>query len=105
LLASLLLAFSLAASAQFSPRQFPKNAWRGTLVVTAAPGILLDGKPGRLAPGARIHSAQNLLLLSGSLQGQELLVNYSLEATSGLVLEVWILTPQEALEKRARAPD
>lgn len=86
------------ATAQ-SVRQFPEAALRGTLVVTAPPEITLDGVPGRLAPGARIKSVDNLLVLSGSLAGRSVLVNYVRDG-QGLIREVWILNPQEALERR-----
>jgi hypothetical protein len=88
--------------AQIQPRTFPAKALRGTLVVTQAPAISLDGKAARLSPGSRIRGANNMLVLSGSVVGQELLVNYTLEH-HGLVHDVWILTEAEAAEKRKRA--
>lgn len=80
-------------------RQFPEAALRGTLVVTAPPEVTLDGVPERLAPGVRIKSVDNLLVMSGSLVGRPTLVNY-LRDGQGLIREVWILNQQEALEKR-----
>ena len=47
------------------------------------------------APGARIHGANNLQLLSGQIAGQRLLVNYTLDI-NGQILNVWVLTPAEA---------
>jgi hypothetical protein len=94
-LAVCLTAVSLLGTAQTSVRQFPQNALRATLVVTAAPAITLDGNPDRLSPGARIRNSQNLLVMSNTLIGQTLLVNYTREA-AGMVHEVWILTPAEA---------
>jgi hypothetical protein len=41
-----------------------------------------------------------MLTMSGSLLGQELTVNYVRES-SGLIHEVWILSADEAREKRA----
>lgn len=104
---SVLLAGSLSflpapASAQAGGRAFPPGALRGTLVVTAPPEVLLDGRADRLAPGARIRDAQNLLSLSGQLVGQELTVNYQRDG-AGLLHEVWILSAEEAREKRAGA--
>jgi hypothetical protein len=43
-----------------------------------------------------------MLVMSGTLIGQELLVNYTRES-AGMVHEVWILTPAEAALKRPRA--
>ena len=74
----------------------------GALVVVQPPVIQLDGKSAQLSPGARIRGTNNMLLMSGSLLNQELLVNYTVEP-NGLVHDVWILTEAEAAEKRKRA--
>ena len=97
---ALLPATLLAQSA--TPRQFPAHALRGTLVVTQPPLITLDGQPAQLSPGSRIKGTNNLLVMSASLVGQSLTVNYTTEQ-HGLVHEVWILTDAEAAEKRKRA--
>ena len=76
-------------------RNFPQNALRGALVVVAAPEVTLNGDPARLAPGARIRDQANLLQLSASLTGARLLVHYTVD-TSGLIKDVWILSPDEA---------
>ncbi|MEO8021192.1 hypothetical protein [Polaromonas sp.] len=81
-------------------RNFPKAAQRGLLVVQTPPEISLNGKPDRLSPGARIRNSSNHFVLSGALLGQELLVNYTRDS-AGLVYEVWVLTDEEAKEKRA----
>ena len=83
-----------AAAAQNAPRPFPATALRGELAVTQPPEILLNQKPARLAPGARIRGADNLLLLSGSLTGQRLAVHYTLDSL-GQLLDVWVLTAAE----------
>ena len=80
-------------------RQFPKAALRGELVVVAAPNITLDGKADRLSPGARIRDANNMLVLSGALVNQTLVVN-SLRESAGNVHEVWILSSEEIRQKR-----
>ena len=79
-------------------RQFPPKALRGTLKVVQGAEILIDGKPERLSPGARIRGPNNMLVLSGAIAGQELLVNFVRE-TYGNVHQVWILTPEEAKKK------
>lgn len=83
-------------------RHFPKAALRGEMVVVNPPGIQLDGHPDRLAPGARILSENNMLVMSGQLVGRDLVVNYVRDA-AGLVHDVWILNPAEAQERRATA--
>ncbi len=83
-------------------RNFPQNTLRGRFMVVNSPEIQLDGQPERLAPGIRIRSAQNMLVMPANLTGQNLLVNYRRDA-AGQVNEVWILTPDEAQAKRASA--
>ncbi len=88
----LTLAAALPAQAQ---RAFERNALRGELVIVAPPEARLNGSSVRLAPGARVRNPQNLLLLSGSLLEQKLLVHYTLDG-QGQVQDVWILSAAEA---------
>jgi hypothetical protein len=89
-------------------RRFPANAQRGELTVTQPPFVLLNGKQEQLAPGARIFSEQNLLVLSGAVVGQRLKVSYTRDLY-GNVKDVWVLTPEEqrakADETRVVGPD
>jgi hypothetical protein len=87
-------------AAQGLVRQFPAAAKRGTLQVTQPPNILINGLAERLSPGARIKNTNNMIVLSGSLIGQPVLVNY-LRDPQGQIHEVWLLNPAEAQEKRA----
>jgi len=104
----LLLAFCLmglacllpsAAVAQDQVRTFPPAALRGMLEVTQPPQILINGQVERLSPGARIKAQNNLIVMSGTLVGQSLLVNY-VRNQQGLIQDVWILTAAEAQQKR-----
>lgn len=94
------LAFGFAAAPVTAqvPRNFPADALRGTLVVTAPPDVALNGSAARLAPGARIRGANNTLAMSGSLIGQRMLVNYTFDI-QGQLKDVWILTPVEAAKR------
>ena len=65
------------------------------MVITNPPELVMNGRPERLSPGARIRNSNNMLVLSGALVGQNLLVNFVREP-NGMVHEVWILTPDEA---------
>ena len=94
---ALLLALAIALPAQ-AQRLFERNALRGELVVTMPPEVLLNGKPARLAPGARIRNAQNLLQVSGAVIDQKLLVHYTLDGF-GQIQNVWILTEAEAAKR------
>ena len=89
------LAATLPAQAQ---RLFQPHVLRGELVVTQPPESLLNGKPARLAPGSRIRNTSNMIQLSGSLPGQTLLVNYTLDP-AGELRDVWILTDAELAKK------
>ncbi len=81
-------------------RQFPEQARRGLLLVTAPPDIELDGKPDRLSPGARIRNTDQRIVMAQQLVGQELPVNYLREGM-GLVHEVWLLSPAEQAQHRS----
>jgi hypothetical protein len=80
-------------------RAFPATALRGELRIQQPPEVSLNGRSARLAPGARIRGADNLLQMSGALAGQRLMVHYTLD-DYGLLRDVWVLTPAE----RARQP-
>jgi hypothetical protein len=93
-----LVAFALALLAALpahAQRVFESNALRGELQITTPPEALLNGQPARLSPGARIRSAQNLIVLSGTVVGQKLVVHYTVDGF-GLVHNVWILSAEEA---------
>lgn len=88
------------------PQRIPPiaaKAVRGVLRVTTPPEALVDGKPARLAPGARIRDRNNLMVVSGALMDQDLVVRYTRDSL-GLVFEVWILTAAEAAEGQPTPP-
>lgn len=95
-------ASGISSEAAFGGRNFPIDALRGRLRVLDAPVIRLDGREDRLSPGVRIRDARNLLVVSTAITGQDLLVNYTRDA-SGLVGEVWVLNADEARAPRAAA--
>jgi hypothetical protein len=94
---ALALCTSLTALAQV--RDFPSSALRGTLVVTQPPFVQMDGQADKLSPGARLHDVRNLLLMSGTVLNQPLVVNYTRDPY-GLINEVWLLTADEAALER-----
>jgi hypothetical protein len=98
LAAIVLMAPLLPAAAQM-PRNFPANALRGELQVLQPPEVLINGRPSRLSPGARIRGENNLLVMSATLVDRRTLVHYTLD-DHGLVKDVWLLTPAE----RAKRP-
>ena len=90
---------SATASAQVL-RTFPPTALRGELSGAAPPDVLLNGKPARLAAGARIRGEENRFELTSFLAGKKLVVNYTVEDTSGHLMDIWVLTAAE----RANTP-
>ncbi len=82
-------------------RKFPDKAVRGTLRVMQTPEILMDGKPERLSPGARIRDTQNRVLMSASITNENILVNF-VRNPLGEVHEVWVLSEAEARQKSKR---
>ena len=95
LAAALLLASPAAAQVQ---RNFPQTALRGAIVFGTAPEIAVNGQLARLAPAARIRDGNNMVVMPSALHGGKFLVHYTVD-TSGLVKDVWILTPEEAARK------
>jgi len=51
-------------------RTFPNGTLRGSFLIVNWPNIELDGQPERLAPGARIQSADRMLVMPASITGQ-----------------------------------
>ena len=98
-----LWSLSSQAPAQTGVRPFPPGTERGAMVVTYPPIIRMNGKPDRLSPGARIRGLNNMLLMSGAIAGQNLLVNFVRNPT-GEVHEVWVLTEAEAALKLPSQP-
>ena len=97
-LASLALVVALPAAAQSVNRNFPANALRGELVLQQPPEALLNGMPARLSPGARIRGTTNLLVMSGAIVGQPLLVHYTLDE-QGFIQLVWVLSDAEMAKR------
>jgi hypothetical protein len=93
--AATLGAVEVAAQANPNPnRVFPATALRGEVVVGQPPALLLDGRPARLAPGARVRGPDNMLMLQGQLAGVRATVHYTTDL-AGELLDVWLLTPAE----------
>ena len=95
LMALMAATFATAALAQ---RNFPQTALRGELMIVQPPEALLNGRPARLGPGARIRGLDNMLKMSGALADQKVVVHYTLDY-AGLLQDVWLLTPAEAANK------
>ncbi len=80
-------------------RAFPPNALRGAMSFGDDRQITLNGKAAQLAPGSHVRNQNNMIVLPASLAGARFLVNYTLEIGEAQVLDVWVLTPDEAAIK------
>ncbi len=95
-----------AAQAQQVPggmgemRNFPDASLRGNLTVLAGSEAQLNGNPIRMAPGMRLFTPQNTLVMLHTVQGQTFKVNYLIENSTGMLLSAWILTQGEAAQPR-----
>lgn len=89
------------ATAQSEPghRVFPAQALRGELIVSAAPDVVLNGKADRMAPGARLRGPTGMVHTPASVTGQRLTVHYTREATTGLLMDIWVLNAVELARK------
>ena len=100
-LALALLGATLPAAAQVVPglsgmRNFPDAALRGTLTLNSLTEATLNGRSIRMAPGMRLLSPQNTLVMLHGVLGQSYKVNYVIENSTGMLLTAWILTKGEA---------
>jgi len=95
LAAALLCVTAPPALAQVVARHFTQNTLRGDLIVQAFPVVMIDGRTLRMAPGARVMSDTDHLIQPASLTGQTVTVNYTFEATTGLVMQIWVLNAAE----------
>ena len=96
LLAFLLLLLATAAAAQL--RTIPKDAQTARMSLVEASVVEVDGARRQLSPGAQIRDASNRIIVPAALPPDSV-VCYVLDG-AGLVHRVWILTPEEAAERR-----
>ena len=92
---ALVLLAALGATPSWAmPRTFPANAMRAAFTATVYPQVVINGQTMQLAPGAKIYSQQNTIVMHTTLVNSSLIVNYTLDA-QGYVNRVWILTNEE----------
>jgi hypothetical protein len=81
-------------------RNFPDASLRGNLTIQVGSQAVLNGREVRMAPGMRLFSPQNTLVMLHTVQGQTFKVNYLIENSTGMLLSAWILTEGEAAQPR-----
>ncbi len=84
-------------------RNFPEAALRGKLSIMSTVDAELNGRAIRMAPGMRLFSPQNSLVMLHTVIGQSYKVNYVIEPSTGMLLTAWILTEAEAAQPRPAA--
>jgi hypothetical protein len=72
-----------------SQKTFEDGSVLGTMTPGTLPEVTIDGKAMRLAPGARILSANNLTITPNQVPAESR-VRYKTDA-AGLVSQVWLL--------------
>lgn len=86
-----------AAAAQVVPRNIPADAPRGRFTASTFPEVLINGKPMRLAPGARILTPNNLTVTPNQVAAGAT-VRYRLDA-QGQIQTVWVLGNEEVRKR------
>ena len=81
-------------------RTFPEQARRGTLAILSTVEAEIDGKPVRMAPGMRLLSPQNSLIMLHMVIGKQYAVNYTIEKSTGMLHTAWILNSDELARAR-----
>lgn len=99
LLTALTVAIATSVCSQELAREFPLTALRGVVAFNGPPAVTLNGAPALLAPGARLHGTDNLLVLPTTLTGSSHTVHYTIEDTTGMIKELWILREAERKTK------
>lgn len=99
LLAAIVVALgvTLAGDVAAQLRRIPDDAKRGTFTAGPIPAVEIDGKPYRLAPGARILGPNNSTVTPNQVPPKST-VRYQLDG-QGQVRVVWVLTAAEAATK------
>jgi hypothetical protein len=97
------LAFAGAAAQTTILRTLPDDAQRGYLSHVRENLVSLDGRQLKLAPGAQIRGANNLIVQPTALP-KDSLVKYQLNAR-GELWRAWVLTDQEAAKPSADRPE
>ena len=98
---SLALALAVGASAVCAQvRNIPAETKRGLIRHFQEMTVEINGRAMRLAPGAQIRDATNLIVLPAAVPAGSL-VKFSLDA-NGDLSGVWILTAEEAAQPDPR---
>ena len=91
LLASAVVVAALAACG--TSNVLPDGSILGTMNAAQLSNVTIDGKPMRLAPGARIMTTSNTSITPDHLPANSR-VRYKLDA-NGQVSQVWLLPPEK----------
>lgn len=76
-------------------RTFTDVTLRAQLTFLNPPALTLNGQPALLSPGSKIRNQNNLVVLSGTLVGQQFKVHYTLDPITDQIRDIWLLRPEE----------
>ena len=93
------ISFSSSASAQLM-RNFPVDSKLGVLKAFAYPEVKIDKQTLHLGAGSQIRDNNNLIILP-TMMLEKGPVRYQMD-TMGNVHRIWLLTPDEAKQERAK---
>jgi len=86
-----LLISSLVLGCESTTTRLPDGSMVGVMTTQELPAVVIDGRPHRLAPGARIVGANNASVTPNQVPANSK-VRYRVD-TSGLITHVWLLPP------------
>jgi hypothetical protein len=92
-------ALLLAASALAQTRPIPDEAKRGLIRHDQEMAVTVDGMPMRLAPGAVIRNAINLIVVPTAMPREGAWADFTMD-NNGQIFRVWLLTPAEMAKPR-----
>lgn len=97
--------FSAAALAQaYTLRNIPADAPRATMSLAGERALKINTRVYALTPGAQIRSANNTLVMTSMLEGEQYDVRLQF-TPQGQIHRVWILNEAELAVNAPRLPD
>lgn len=91
----------VVASQSYAARSLPGQGQLGDLSAVAIPEVKINDKIYRTAPGLRVYGLNNALMLQNHIP-QKAAVWFQIEATTGSVWRLWLLSDEEVALVKAR---
>ncbi|TJZ71712.1 hypothetical protein [Chitiniphilus eburneus] len=93
----------VASATAYAQRLLPPQGQLGELKAYSPAAVKIDNKQYTAAPGLRIYSTQNTLVMPGAVP-LKVQVWYQLESSTGFIWRIWVLdaAEYELLKSRAK---